>query len=476
MPLDVATLAHSLHAEVVETHISWILLAGEFAYKIKQPVRLPFVDYSSLDSRRRFCEEEVRLNRALAPSIYLNVVPVTASPGGPVLSGGGATIDYAVRMRRFPDGALFSERLAAGSLQTADIDALARLLARFHDRAPAAPAGGGFGSASRRRAAALAALEGIGPFAAKPMLERWVCEQADRLETLWEARAAGGRVRECHGDLHLSNIIRLGGDVAAFDCIEFDPALRFIDVLDDLAFAVMDFDAAGRGDFAFRLPNLWLDLTGDHGALPALRFAVVYRALVRAHVEGLQGNAQAADRYARTALAWTRAGPRRLSIMHGLPGSGKTHVSQRLLETQRAIRLRSDVERKRLFGLRMHDDSRALGVDLYGAAAGERTYRHLLDVARMALEADLPVILDAAFLRRDERQRALAVAREHAAAFEIIVCEAPPDVLRRRLQARGGDASEADVQVLEQLRATAQPLDGDELPVAIRAADILART
>jgi hypothetical protein len=445
-----------------------VLLAGDHAYKVKKPVRLPFVDYGTLQARRRFCEEELRLNRRLAPSLYLGVTRITGSRDDPALDGPGPVLEYAVRMRRFAPGALFGEQLEAGTLAGADVDKLAALLADFHcGSAPAVP-GDGFASAQRRRAVALAALDGACPPASgapRAQLQAWLEAQAAALAPLWMARLEGGHVRECHGDLHLDNVVRLDGEVAAFDCIEFDPALRCIDVLDDVAFSVMDFSARGRRDFAFRLLDAWLDRTGEHGGLPALRFSLVYRALVRAQVARLRGagHEAAARRYLESALSWTQPAQPRLFITHGLPGSGKTFQSQRLLESEGAIRLRSDVERKRLFGLGMLDDSHAKGVDLYSEDATARTYQQLFAIAQGPLRAGYPVILDAAFLRSDERAQAQALAGELSVPFFIVDCVAPLPVLRERLLRRQGDASEANVGVLERLRATAEPLTANEL-------------
>ncbi|ABM35953.1 bifunctional aminoglycoside phosphotransferase/ATP-binding protein [Polaromonas naphthalenivorans] len=471
----VTTLASRLGAELVETHISWVLLAGENAYKIKKPVQLPFVDYAALQARRHFCEEELRLNRRLAPSLYLGVTRITGSHQAPVLDGSGPVLDYAVHMRRFAKGALFGEQLEAATLAGQDVDRLATLLADFHNGQPALGADHGFASAERRRFAALAALKGALPVASpaeQAQLQAWLETEAARLAPLWTLRQQGGRVRECHGDLHLDNVVSLDGGVAAFDGIEFDPALRCIDVLDDLAFAVMDFSARGRRDFAFRLLNGWLDRTGDHAALPALRFSVVYRALVRAQVAQLSGpgHEAAARRYLDTALAWTQPGQPRLFITHGLPGSGKTFESQRVLEQEGAIRLRSDVERKRLFGLGMLEDSRAKGLDLYQPETTARTYAQLFSLARLALQAGYPVILDAAFLHRAERAQALTVAGEAGVPLCIIDCDAPLAVLRERIEARRGDASEANLAVLEHLRLSAEPLAAEELGLVIDTA------
>jgi aminoglycoside phosphotransferase family enzyme/predicted kinase len=463
----VTTLAGALRAELIETHISWVLLGADTAYKIKKPVHLPFVDYSTLAARRHFCEEEVRLNRRLAPGLYLGVTDITGTPASPDIDGAGPVLEYAVRMRRFPPGALFSERTAAGTLDNQYVDQLAALLADFHESAPRAAAADGFSGAGQRRRIALAALEGARPLAsdaAFSTLQTWLTAEADALARLWTSRLTNGQVRECHGDLHLANVVRLEDHVAAFDGIEFDPALRWIDVLDDAAFVVMDLAAHQRQDLCFRFLNAWLDRTGDHAGLPALRFAVVYRALVRAQVEHLRSaGSDAARRYLATALAWTQPGKAGLSIMHGLPGSGKTWVSQRLLEQEGAIRLRSDVERKRLYGLGMLEDSHARGLELYGADATARTYAQLLSLARTTLQAGYPVILDAAFPRRMERAQAQALAQDLGLPFSIVHCEAPLPVLRERLLARRGDASEANVTVLEQVREVVEPLSGEEL-------------
>ncbi len=472
----VAALARRLHAQLIETHISWVLLTRELAYKIKKPVRLPFVDYSTLDARRGFCEEELRLNRRLAPSLYLGVSRITGTVKLPEVDGPGPVLEYAVRMRRFAAGALFGERLDASELRVADVDGLAALLGDFHARAPRTAADNGFGSPEGRRAVALAALAGAAPVMEAhelAQLREWLQAQAAALAPLWQARLAAGHVREGHGDLHLDNLVALDGTVAAFDCIEFDPALRWIDVIDDIAFPVMHFTAHDRRDYAFRLLNGWLDRTGDHEAIPALRFSAVYRALVRAHVEHLRGptRADSARRFVGTALRWARTPAPSLFITHGLPGSGKTFQSQRLLEREGAIRLRSDVERKRLFGLRMLEDSRSLGLDLYSPDATARTYGHLYRTARSLLLAGYPVVLDAAFLRRCERDTARSLARELQVPCTILDCQAPPEVLRERLRSRHNDASEADAAVLERLQALAQPLQPDELAQVLSAGD-----
>lgn len=436
-------------AQLVETHISWVLLGADRAWKIKKPVRFGPVDYTTREARRRFCEEEVRVNRRLAPGLYLGVVEFGDPP------------EPAVEMRRFPEGALFSERLDAKTLEPGDVDALAERLAQFHLHAPKAPSGSSFGDPSLRAEAALAV--------ATPQLREWMMRESQRLMPLWAARREQGFIRECHGDLHLANLLVFDGEVQAFDAIEFDEKLRWIDIVDDIAFAVMDFAAQGRRDFAYRLLNGWLDRTGDHGGAGVLRFSLVYRALVRARVAGARGDTEGARRYEDAAQDWIEAWHPALVITHGLPGSGKTFESQRLLEREGMLRLRSDVERKRLHGLAMLDDSRKRGMDIYSAAATERTYDELFHTATTWLAEGWPVILDAAFLRRAERDAAREVARAAKVPFRILHCEAPDAVLHERLQKRRGDASEADVRVLDSLRVAAEPLGDDESSDLVRS-------
>ena len=472
---------------LIETHISWVLLGAREAWKIKKPVRLPFLDFTALDDRRRFCEEELRLNRRLAPELYLDVVAVHDGPAGPSFDGPGAAVDFAVRMRRFPDGALWSERLVAGTLRPADVEAFARRLAGFHDAAAVATAELGFGGSAthtrvtRRLVAGIDAWQaGLAhPRSAWPGLRRWLEEERARLEDHWPTRLRSGRIRECHGDLHLANIVQPGGEATAFDAIEFDPELRWIDVLDDLAFPVMDLLAHGRRDLAFRLLDGWLEASGDHEGLRALRYFLVVRALVRAQVAAMRESPPAApatiegaDAYLRLAIDLAAGSDPRLLITHGLPGSGKTYLSQGLLESAGAVRIRSDVERKRLFGLSALASSRKApgGAALYDASATRATYARLLAAARASLAGGWPTIVDAAFLKRGERAEFAALAAASSVPFTVLDCQGSLPLLRRRIEARqrrGGDASEADIAVLERLATVVEPLDAHEGKSAI---------
>ncbi len=465
-----ARLAREQPVQHLETHISHVLLTPQFAYKIKKPVRLPFVDYSTAAARRHFCEEELRLNARLAPTLYLGVSRITGPADAPALDGDGETLDHAVRMRRFADGALWSERLAAGTLRPVHVDHLAARLAAFHIGAARAPAGSPFGSATERRRAALeacASLTGQVDEAARAALEAWFEHRAGVLAPLWEERRAAGCVRECHGDLHLHNLLVDGDESLAFDGIEFNDRLRWIDVVDDIGFAAMDLMAHGRRDWAFRLLDGWLEATGDHAGVPALAFALAYRATVRAEVAALQRQDTLRERYFALACELAARQDARLLATHGLPGSGKSWCAARLLEAAGALRVRSDVERKRLAGLAAQADSRAQGLDLYGAELTERTYAALLARAAPALAAGWPVILDAAYLRRAQRDAAADFAAAAGVPFALLDCRAPMALLRERVAARRGDASEADLAVLEHLARVQEPLGADEQRCAL---------
>ncbi|MBV8617620.1 MAG: AAA family ATPase [Curvibacter sp.] len=455
--------------ECIETHISWVLLAGERAYKLKKPVRLPFADFSSPEARHHFCEEELRLNRRLAPQLYLSVLAVGGTPSAPTLGPSDAPLDHLVCMRRFPGGALLGERLAAGQLTAQELTALARQLAAFHQRAPVAAADGAHGSVAGQMQAVRAVLDQLDALCPGPvptLLRAHAEAEMAVLAPVWQARLRQGAVREGHGDLHLGNAVLLDGQATAFDCIEFDPALRWIDVMADVAFLTMDLKAHGRPDLAAQFLDAYLQATGDWGGLAVLRFAELYRALVRAMVQAREHPAQT-SLYLDAALRLVQEArrPARLMITHGPSGAGKSTWTARLLALTGAVRLRSDVERKRLFGLEALQDSRTLGLDIYTPEATQRTFDTLFDGAVKALAAGFPVIVDAVFSRRDERQRFRRLAQSLGLPFALLDCRAEPAELRRRVQWRqqqGGDASEAGLAVLQAQLERAEALGPDE--------------
>ncbi|MDD5366080.1 MAG: AAA family ATPase [Gallionellaceae bacterium] len=469
--LDAAAYPHPAGTvRLIETHISWVLIAGEYAYKIKKPVNFGFLDFSTLARRRFCCEEEIRLNRRLAPATYLDVVPVTAS--GP--DSAGEVLDWAVRMRAFPSDATLDREAAVTPQQ---IDAIADQVARFHGEIEQAPESSDYGSPEAamypvrenfRQARGLAGL----PDAGLDRLEAWSEGEYQRLHDHFAARKATGFIRECHGDLHPGNIAWVNEAPLIFDCIEFNPNLRFVDVVSEVAFLCMDLIARDLAPLAWRFLNRYLEQTGDYAGLAALRFYLVYRAMVRAKVAGLragQGDlaAQAESlRYLDLAERLARPGRPALLLMHGYSGSGKTWLSQLLLEGLEALRVRSDVERKRLHNLHALADSKETAGNIYTPEATRRTFKHLKTLAARLLAEGYIVIVDATFLGRNLRTAFVELAESSRVDWQLVSLPADVDLLRQRISHRldrADDASEADLAVLESQLAHSEPLSQDEL-------------
>jgi hypothetical protein len=278
--------------ELIETHISWVLLSGEYAYKIKKPLKLPFLDFSTLAARRFYCEEELRLNRRTAPALYLGVVRIAGDP--PRFGGTGPALEYAVKMRRFPQEALLASLADRGALDEARIDQLARRVADFHAAAESAPPASEVECVDRATRAALdnfseiAGLAGGRDAHRLALLERWTLAQRRSLARVFVERRVLGCVRECHGDLHLGNVALVAGEPVAFDAIEFSEALRWGDVMSDVAFMAMDLAHRRLPRLAARFVAGYLARTGDRGGLRVLRFYLVYRAMVRAKIEAIR--------------------------------------------------------------------------------------------------------------------------------------------------------------------------------------------
>jgi predicted kinase len=387
-------------------------------------------------------------------------------------------------MRRFPQEALADSLARRGELRTGLIDAIAAVVAAFHARIPAAPEESAFGAAEHIAAPALAnfeqlGLEGRGDAARIAQLRDWTEGEGSRLHEVFTARKRGGFVRECHGDLHLRNIVFLEGRPVPFDCIEFNPELRWIDVMNEVAFPVMDLLEHRLQAHAWRLLNAYLEVTGDYAGVRVLPYYLVYRAMVRAKIACLRARQPRVGEAARGAsdrqfrdylvLAESLALPARpaLVLMHGLAGSGKTTVAQAILERIGAVRLRSDVERKRLHGLAAQARTHAAPyAGIYAPETTHLTYDRLKQAVRDIVGSGRTAIVDAAFLRRAEREAFRGLADELEARFLIVWCRASEAALRRRVaqrEAAGNDASEAGVAVLENQIATQEPLGSDEL-------------
>jgi aminoglycoside phosphotransferase family enzyme/predicted kinase len=476
----VAALARQLGGQLIETHISWVVLLPEIAYKFKKALRLAFLDYSTLRARRFFCEEELRLNRRLAPDLYLGVVRVCGTPELPVISkrgergARGLALDYAVKMRAFAQSAIWDQRLREGLIAPWEIDQMADLLARFHRGAAPAPPETPWGNSALVLARTRADLAEIGALLADDQqrrllagLERWHEAQAALLAPAFERRKAFGAVRECHGDLHCANLLTLNDSVAAFDCIEFDDSMRWIDVLHDLAFAWMDLECHGRPDLAARLLNRYLQTTGDYAGLPVLRYYRIQRALVRCKVALLRpGGQQTAHAYLALAARAMHEGGAALIITHGLSGSGKSTLAAQLAEQLGALQIRADVERKRLYGIDPFTSAAASpATGIYDARASRASYRALARLARHAVCAGFTVIIDATFLSTQQRARFRRRACLWKVPFLILDVQAATATLEARIGARAQrlrDASDADLSVLRHQLATQEPLTNAE--------------
>jgi aminoglycoside phosphotransferase family enzyme/predicted kinase len=464
---------------LIETHVSWVILAGERAYKLKKPVNFGFLDYSTLARRQFFCEEELRLNRRLAPDLYLAVVPVTGTPEAPRLGGEGPALEYAVAMRRFREDDLLVRRAQAGLLTAPPIDALAEVIAGFHGGLAAGACSHEFGHPEQAYAPMAENFAQLATFAAGTGLaERsgpladWAAARYRELSPLLARRRAEGFIRECHGDLHLGNVVLWQGRPLPFDGIEFNPNLRFVDVMSEVAFLTMDLHDHACAPLAWRFLNRYLEFTGDYAGLALLPWYQAYRAMVRAKIAAIRyADAPTARREAELAecrgyveLADRLRRPRapRLLLTCGVSGSGKTRYAQAELERSGAVRVRSDVERKRLFGLPPLAPSSGA---IYTADATRRTYDRLYALARQLLTDGYPVIVDATFSRRSERERFRALAAEAGVGFQLVETVATPELLRARVVARraaGDDASEADLRVLEAQLAGFEPIGADE--------------
>ncbi len=459
----------------IDTHISTVVLAGEYAYKIKKPVDFGFLNFLDLEERRSYCEEELRLNRRLAPQIYLAVTPITGSISSPRIDGEGEPIDWAVKMRRFdPDSLLSNPKTALTKELMVE---LAKRIATFHQEA--AITSGKLGTpeqaytAMRGNFDALRQHDKFTP--ALKTLENWSEAQFSQLQPTMARRLREQHVRECHGDLHLGNIALVDDLPLVFDAIEFNPAFRWIDTVSDVAFLTMDLRHRGRKDLAHVFLDCYLQHSGDYSALHLLRFYEVYRALVRAKVAAIRQQQPEVSPQERETLekelhsyielAGNIANSKQpgIVITFGVSGSGKSRVTRDLPARLSAIRVRSDVERKRLLDIRPEKSATEAGG--YSQQITRRTYARLEQLARTIIEAGYLAVVDATFLKQEQRSRFKRLAERHAVPFVIIECDAPVELLRERIESRRNkvnNVSDADVQILQMQQESLEPLDENE--------------
>lgn len=490
---ETAAAADPASVRHLETHISHVLLVDQHAYKIKKALDLGFLDFRGLARRRHYCQEEIRLNRRLAPQVYLEMVPITGTVEQPRIGAGyGPTLEYAVRMRRFRQQDLFDSLVSANSLTAAQIVDVADQLVAFHCLAEVRPVSGRGGARDVTEAAVDNFRHLRNPSNTDwltgelDLLEAWVCDAAQALTPMFQRRLANGFVRDCHGDVHCGNIALVDGSPVIFDCLEFDPSLRAIDVMNELAFLVMDLDYRQRPDLGTLALNRYLEQSGDYQGCGLLTFYLVYRALVRAKIETIRAQQAAPESAAFTCAVRARDDHLRLArsyieqkrpwlvLMRGFSGSGKSTVSDRLLALARFVRIRSDAVRKQLHGLQADARSGSTpDAGIYTMQAGELTYQRLADLSASTLAAGFPTIIDATNLTRDQRMRFRNVARDGRLPFALVDCVADEATLRRRIQLRTAqrkDISEADEAVLERQLRVVDPLTPEESAQSVQVA------
>jgi aminoglycoside phosphotransferase family enzyme/gluconate kinase len=457
--------------EIVETHISLVFLVGRRAYKLKRAVKYPYVDFSTVERRRAACAAELRLNRRTAPQLYLEVRPISRLADGSLAwgSAAGEPLDYVVVMQRFDQRALLDNVAAGGGLTPPLLRALAAHIAAFHKKAEPRADRGGSGAMRDLARNNLAVLRGCGNAGFDPAqvarVERGMDRELMRVESLLDRRRAAGRVRHCHGDLHLRNICLLDGQPVLFDAIEFSDDLACIDVLYDLAFLLMDLDRRGHREAANLVLNRYLDLTGEDDGLGALPLFLALRAAIRAHVSATMaehgwaaGAPAAAFAEARSYLdqaeAMLERQPARLIAVGGLSGSGKSTLAARLAaatgQPPGARLLRSDVLRKVRLG---HDPESPLPPEAYTPEISRAVYDELRERAAAALHAGYAAVIDAVALRPEERRAFAEVAATAGVPFTGLWLEAPARAMAARIATRPADASDASPAVLAQQMA-----------------------
>lgn len=489
-PLIARLLEPSFHAhpvervELLQTHISYVLLAGDFVYKIKKPVNFGFLDYSTLAKRRYYCRQEVSLNSRCCADTYLGVVAIRQDGDSFSLKGRGPVVEYAVQMRRLPLERRLDTLIGEGKATPEMLTSLGEHLAEMHQRAETSPSIARMGERGLRRAW----RENFDQW--ESYIGRTITEEQDRLlkryvrsflrrhGDLLKQRAGEGRIRDCHGDLRSDSIVYRNGDICIFDCIEFNRSFRYTDVAGDVGFLAMDLDYRGQPELANAFVERYVAESGDPTLRQVLAFFKCYRAAVRGKVEGFlldipqigaaekRKAAEAARRYFELACRYAEADLPALVITYGLSGSGKSKIARDLAGDLGLEIVTSDVVRKELAGLAPTDRRReGFGGGIYAASFTDQTYRAMLQRAEAALREGQSVMLDATFLRRKHRQWAHRLAEREGARFLCLQVQASEAAVRDRLQRRdeeGTDPSDALWEIYLSQKQTQEP--PDELP------------
>jgi aminoglycoside phosphotransferase family enzyme/predicted kinase len=466
--------------QLIQTHASFVLLTGDYVYKIKKPVNFGFLDYSNLEKRQHFCTQELIMNRRTVPEIYLEVLPIIQTgdrfqlaSNSQSLTSAEIPVEYALKMQQFPQESLFLSLLERGQLTEQLIEDLGREVAKFHSTAISDNYIRKFGEVSQIREAIDNNYVIAQKYIGGPQTQTQYQETKNytdlffaKNKELFDRRIANNKIRECHGDLHLRNIALWQDKILLFDCIEFNEPFRFVDVMYDVAFTVMDLESRGRRDLGNAFLNTYIEQTGDWEGLQLLPLYLSRQAYVRAKVTSLMlddsaiSTAQKAEILQTAAhyyqLAWEYTKPRqgKLILMSGLSGSGKSTLARYLARHTGAIHIRSDAVRKHLGGISLNERG---GQDLYSDEMTAKTYSRLLELGIILADRGWDAILDAKFDRQKLRSTAINTAQSHNLPVEIIYCTAPIEVLRSRLQERRGDIADATAELLSSQQAASEP-------------------
>lgn len=455
--------------KLMQTHASIVLLTGEFAYKLKKPVNFGFLDYSTLEKRRYFCQEELRLNQRGAKELYLEVVAIFKQNDRCYLGDAGEIIEYAVKMVQFSQENLLSNMFGAGTISVADIEEMGRVVAEYHSRVQTNEYISSFGTIDRLKESIDDNYHHTEKYIGRTQTQQQFTETkayTDRFladyTRLFRERIAGGFIRECHGDLHLGNICRWHDRILLFDCIEFNESFRFVDTMYDVAFAVMDLAARGRKDLANRFLNTYTEQTGDWAGLQVLPLYLSRQAYVRAKVTSFLLDdpgitsaertraAKTASDYYRQAWEYTHDRQGRIIMLSGLSGAGKSSMGKLIATELDGVQLRSDAVRKHLCGVPLMakgDDS------LYTPEMTAKTYQRVLELGTKLALQGFTVVLDAKYDRRSLRAAVRDLAKTRGIPVQIVHCTAPEQVLRERLLHRSGDIADATVDLLASQQA-----------------------